>query len=353
MDYLKYLLPAGFLFISGAGVITGGITSWFGVLLFPVVAFIEYFLKDDFSVRKMRDSGATFMLYFQLIPWVFLWYALWVFLGSDYTWFAWTGAVLSTALITAAVGLPVAHELFHRIEGTSRFIGNLFAVTLMAGDVELEHRMGHHIETSSLLDVDTPFRGESSYAFIPRLLPYFHKASWQMEKKRFVSKGLSHWSLGNRILWAWFAYVMLLVFFALTVSLSAALTVLLISIIGQCIVCLFSYVQHYGLIRVPNTPIEKRHALNHIRPLSRVLTFEIVTHSQHHTNPTVPYHQLTPYEDVIRPGSAYGYFLLTLIPPLWHKKMRKHLQEWDEKYASNDELALAKDANIKAGWVSP
>jgi len=67
----------------------------------------------------------------------------------------------------------------------------------------------------------------------------------------------------------------------------------------------------------------------------------------------VPYHQLTLYEDVIRPASAYGYFLLTLIPPLWHKKMRKHLQEWDEKYASNDELALAKDANIKAGWVSP
>jgi len=351
MDYLRYLLPASFLLITGVGVLIGGIATWLGILLFPIVALIEYFLKDDFSVRKISDAGGIFMLYFNLIPWVFLWYALWVFLGGDYTWLSWIGAILSTALITAAVGLPIAHELFHRIESISRFTGNLFAVTLMAGDVELEHRMGHHIETSSILDIDTPFRGESSYAFIPRLLPYFHKTSWQMEKKRFASKGKNHWALGNRILWAWFGYILLLFVYALTIGISAVFSVLLISIIGQCIICLFSYVQHYGLIRVPGTPIEKRHALNHIRPLSRLLTFEIVTHSQHHTNPTVPYHHLTPYEDVIRPGSAYGYFLLTLVPPLWHKIMREHLQQWDERYASAEELVLAKEANIKAGWV--
>ncbi len=113
MDYLRYLLPASFLLITGVGVLMGGIATWLGMLLFPIVAFIEYFLKDDFSVRKMSDAGAVFMLYLQLIPWVFLWYALWMFLGTDYSWFAWVGAVLSTALRTAAVGLPIAHELFH------------------------------------------------------------------------------------------------------------------------------------------------------------------------------------------------------------------------------------------------
>ncbi|MEO1888605.1 MAG: hypothetical protein ABGX33_01660 [Cycloclasticus sp.] len=45
------------------------------------------------------------------------------------------------------------------------------------------------------------------------------------------------------------------------------------------------------------------------------------------------------------------YFLMTLIPPLWHKKMRVHLQEWDDKYASEGELVLAKEANAKAGWA--
>jgi fatty acid desaturase len=350
MDYLKYLLPASFFAIIGLSLMSGGYAVWLGVALFPTVALIEYFLKDDFSIRKMSTFGAVFMLYFQLIPWVYMWYALWVFLQTQYVWWEWLGAVLSVGAITAAVGLPISHELFHRYDNFSRFVGNLFAVTLMAGDVEMEHRMGHHVETSTIHDIDTPYRGEGVLPFILRLMPFFHKASWTMEKKRFASKGKSHWSIENRILWAWVAYIVLLLVYGLTVDLAAALTVLIISFLGQSIVCIFSYVQHYGLIRVPDTPIEKRHALNHIRPLSRLLTFEIVTHSQHHTDPTVPYWELTPYEDVIRPGSAYGYFLMTLIPQLWHRKMREHLKVWDETFASEAERELAKEANKKAGW---
>ena len=352
MDALRYLLPASFMVIAGCGVILGGLATWLGFALFPIVAFIELFLKDDMRVRKMSTFTGLFMLYIQLIPWVFMWYGLWVFLGSDYTWWSWMGAFLSIAAITAAVGLPIAHEMFHRQDGISRFFGNLFAVTLMAGDVEKEHRIGHHIETSSVLDVDTPARGESVYTFIPKLIVFFHTAPWALEKKRFANKGKSHWTLRNPLLWAWLGFIALEAFFFITIGWQAALSVLAISTLGQSIVCIFSYVQHYGLIRVPDTPIENRHALNHLRPLSRVLTFEIVTHSQHHTNPMTPYWELTPYKDVIRPGSAYGYFLLTFLPPLWHKAMKKHLAEWDEKYADAAELELAKAANIKAGWAT-
>ena len=194
MDYIRYLWPASFLLIAGLGVITGGPAVWAGGTLFPVVAFVENFLSDDFRIRKMSTQGAMIMLYTQLIPWLFLWYSLSVFLQMDYVWWEWLGTVLSVALITAAVGLPVAHELFHRYDRLSRFIGNMFAVTLMAGDVEMEHRLGHHIETSSLKDVDTPYRGESVLPFIARLLPFFHSASWAMEKKRFASRGKSHWN---------------------------------------------------------------------------------------------------------------------------------------------------------------
>lgn len=352
MDYIRYLWPASFLMIAGLGVASGGIAVWAGVALFPIVAFVENFLGDDFRIRKMSDSGAIFMLYIQLIPWLLLWYGLWIFLKTDYVWWQWLGAVLTVALITAAVGLPVAHELFHRHDRLSRFVGNMFAVTLMAGDVEMEHRLGHHIETSSLKDVDTPYRGESVFPFILRLMPFFHSASWAMEKKRFASRGKSHWHLSNRVLWAWAGFALLLCVYGVTAGLSAALTVFLISFIGQSIICMFSYVQHYGLVRVPNTPIEKRHAWNHLRPLSRVLTFEIVTHSEHHTDPTVPYWKLTPYEDAARVGSAYGYFLLTLIPPLWHRKMREHIKVWDERFASPEELKLAGEANKIAGWTS-
>lgn len=351
MDHLRYLLPASFFTVTGLGVFYGGGAVWIGLALFPTVALIEYFLKDDLHALKMSDFSGMLILYLQLIAPVFLWYSLWVFLGTDYTWLEWTGASLSTSLITAAVGLPIAHELFHKNGKIPRFLGNLLGVTLMAGDIEMEHKIGHHIETSSALDVDTPYRGENLYTFIPRLMIFFHTSPWKLEKKRFATKGKSHWSFANRILWAWFGFALLVAFFAATDGWFAACTVVLISVVGQSIASIFSYVQHYGLIRLPNTPIEKRHAFNHIRPLSRPLTMEIVTHSEHHTDPTVPYWKLTPYEDVIRPGSAYGYFLLTLVPPLWHKRMREHLKEWDEKYASEDELKLAKEANIKAGWI--
>ncbi|MBQ0798839.1 MAG: fatty acid desaturase [Porticoccaceae bacterium] len=351
MDALRYLLPASFMVITGFGIFNGGIATWSGLALFPIVAFAEYFMKDDMRLRNMGTFSGLFMLYIQFIPWIFMWYALWHFLTAPYVWWEWLGTFLSISTITAAVGLPVAHELFHRHDNVSRFIGNLFAVTLMAGDVEKEHRIGHHIETSSATDVDTPYRGESVYGFIPKLLIFFHTAPWELEKKRFANKGKSHWTLFNPLLWAWLGFFALAAVFVSTAGWQAGLTVVAISSLGQSIVCIFSYVQHYGLIRVPGTPIENRHALNHIRPLSRILTFEIVTHSQHHTDPTLPYWQLTPYEDVIRPGSAYGYFLLTFIPPLWHKVMRKHLTEWDEKYADAAELKLAEAANRKAGWV--
>ena len=352
MDALRYLLPASFMLIAGSGLLLGGIGTWLGLCLFPMVAFVEYFMKDDMRRRKMGAFSGLAMLYLQLIPWVFMWYALWLFLRTDYNWWEWTGAFLSLSTITAAVGLPVAHELFHRRDRFSRFVGNLFAVTLMAGDIEKEHRIGHHIETSSVKDVDTPYRGESVYGFIPKLLLFMHTAPWELEKKRYANKGKTHWTLSNPLLWAWLGFVVLVAVFVVTAGWQAGLTVIAISGLGQAVVCIFSYVQHYGLIRIPDTPIENRHALNHIRPLSRILTFEIVTHSQHHTDPTLSYWQLTPYQDVIRPGSAYGYFLLSLFPPFWHRAMKKHLAEWDEKYADAAELKLAKEANRKAGWAS-
>jgi hypothetical protein len=103
-------------------------------------------------------------------------------------------------------------------------------------------------------------------------------------------------------------------------------------------------------VRVPGTPIEKRHAWNHTRPVSRILTFEIVTHSGHHMDPTTPYWELTAYRDAPLVGSALAYFFLSLVPPLWHRTMRKRLHEWDDRFATPAERHLAAKANAAAGW---
>lgn len=353
MDYLKYLLPSAVLALTGFGVLAGGLWVWTGLALFAVMAIPDMLMDFDFSSRRMGTTGALFMLFVQVIPLTFLWVAYWIFTSRHPEPLEIIGAITSMAIITAAVGLPIGHEMFHRSEPVSRILGAVFTNLFLFNYIELEHNKSHHVETSSALDVDTPHRGESVYHFIPRLFIYVHTNGFAQEARRMKGYGKSVWfSTRSRVFWQWVGAVALPGVFYLADGWHSVSIVLATALLGGAIVTIFSYVQHYGLHRVPGSPIEKRHALNHTRPISRVLTFEIVTHSQHHTDPTVPYWKLTAYQDVPLVGSAIGYFFLSLVPPLWHRTMRKHLARWDSEFASPAEKELAKKANIDAGWAA-
>lgn len=353
MDYLRYLLPTVVLTLTGLGILAGGLWVWTGLGLFVLMAIPDMPMDFDFSTRRMSAKGAMFMLFIQVIPLTFLWIAYWLFTRTHPAMFEIIGAVTSMAIITAAVGLPIGHEMFHRSEGISRALGAAFTNLFMFNYIELEHNKSHHVETSSALDVDTPYRGESVYHFIPRLFLYVHTNSFAQEARRMKGYGKSVWfSLSSRVFWQWFGALALLGVFYLADGWRSAAIAAVTALVGGSIVTIFSYVQHYGLQRVPGSPIEKHHAFNHTRPISRMLTFEIVTHSQHHTDPTVPYYKLTAYRDVPLVGSAIAYFFLTLVPPLWHRVTKKHLACWDATFASPAERQLAAEANQRAGWSS-
>jgi fatty acid desaturase len=351
MDYLRYLFPFGVVALTGLGLLGGGLWAWTGLGLFVLMVIPDVLNDFDFSERRMSEPGALFMLWIQLIPLAFLWIAYWRLLSARPDALTLAGAMLSVAIITAAVGLPVAHELFHRSEWISRFAGGVIGTLFFFNYVELEHNRSHHIETSSALDVDTPPRGMSVYPFMPKLILYMHQNSFRQEKRRLLAYGKSPWlSPGSRVLWQILGSIALLAVFDAADGWRSMLAVLATGMLGGAIVTVFSYVQHYGLIRVPGTPIEKRHAWNHTRPISRMLTFEIVTHSGHHTDPATPYWKLQAYRDVPLVGSAIGCFFMCLVPPLWHRAMRPHLQRWDEQFASPAERELAHQANVVAGW---
>lgn len=353
MDYLRYLLPFTVLILTGLGLLAGGPWVWTGLGLFVLLAIPDSLLDFDFSARRMGTAGALFMLWIQLLPLAFLCWAYWHFLASAPGARELTGAILSMAFITAAGGLPMAHELFHRSEWISRFAGSAAATLLLSTYIDLEHVKSHHIETDTEADVDTPPRGMSVYPFMLKLALFMHQNCYAQEKRRLAAYGKSVWlSPGSRVLWQWLGYLIVLAVFYTADGWRSALAMLITSLLGFLIVTIFSYVQHYGLIRVPGTPIEKRHAWNHTRPISRLLTFEIVTHSMHHIDPSVPYWKLPAYRDAPLVGSAISYFLLSLVPPLWHRVMRRHLEHWDTHFASPAERALATQANRRVGWVS-
>ncbi|GAB4353578.1 MAG: alkane 1-monooxygenase AlkB1 [Immundisolibacter sp.] len=353
MDYLRYLLPSSVMILTGLGLLAGGPWAWAGLGLFVVLAIPDSLLDFDFSERRMGAGGALAMLWIQFLPLGFLFWAYWQFLAAGPGLGQLVGAILSVAVITAAAGLPMAHELFHRSEWISRFAGSAAATLLLATYIDLEHVKSHHVETDTEADVDTPPRGMSVYPFMLKLALFMHRNCYAQEKRRLAAHGRSVWLWpGSRVLWQWLGYAIVLAIFYVADGWRSALAVFVTSLLGFFIVTIFSYVQHYGLIRVPGTPIEKRHAWNHTRPISRLLTFEIVTHSMHHMDPSVPYWKLPAYRDAPLVGSAIMYFLLSLVPPLWHRVMRRHLAHWDAHFASPDERVLAEAANRRAGWVS-
>ena len=104
------------------------------------------------------------------------------------------------------------------------------------------------------------------------------------------------------------------------------------------------------MVRNPKVPVQPRHSWNTNKRISSWAMFNLTRHSHHHADGNVPYQDLRPYEDA--PMMINGYLttiLVTLIPPLWHYLMVPKVLAWDEKYASKEELILAKQANLNSG----
>ncbi|MGH7803418.1 MAG: xylene monooxygenase, partial [Candidatus Binatia bacterium] len=111
--------------------------------------------------------------------------------------------------------------------------------------------------------------------------------------------------------------------------------------------------QHYGLLRVEGTPILPHHSWNHLTLLDRALAYEITTHSEHHLDPTAPFHRLKPHPEAPQMPSIIYCFVLSLIPPLWDRLIAMpRLRDWDLHFASLGERKLGLTANARAGWPS-
>ncbi|MEO1749911.1 MAG: alkane 1-monooxygenase, partial [Pseudomonadota bacterium] len=66
---------------------------------------------------------------------------------------------------------------------------------------------------------------------------------------------------------------------------------------------------------------------NHI--LSNLFLFHLQRHSDHHTNPMVPYQSLRNFDELPHLPSGYpGSFLLAVVPPLWRRVMDPKVAKW-------------------------
>ena len=355
LGYLRYMSPGLLVGVGTLGLVLGGGWMWLGVAAFVGIAVLDPLLGRDHGMRRADHPVlAECILYFQLLPVAALWAVFAWRLGPGSAGMGtldYVGAAISVAFMTALGGLPAAHEMFHRHSAAAKFTGSVLGTIFASGYNALAHVHVHHIETDTPDDTETPYRGESVYHFVLRAAARQHRRSWQIELARLRKLGLSFWSPGNVILRGLAMYALLLGVFYLATDLAGMFTLMAVSALGLFILEIFSYIQHYGLVRVPGTPIEDRHAWNHLTPLSRALTFEIVTHSQHHVDPSVPYWRLEPRPHAPQMPSAVACFLLSLVPPLWERVIGKPLlRDWDQRHANAAERELARAANRTAGW---
>ena len=347
-------LPSIMVLVAIAGLALGGNWVWLGIAQLPLLAILDTWLgPEQRPSTPLNPLLAELLLCLQL-PLVF---GLWLLfarqigphaellIGSD-----WIGVVLSTAFATAYGALPASHELGHRDDYLRRKMGNLLDTFLLAPYGVLSHNHVHHLKLDTNVDAETAYRGQSLYRFMIYMGWNRHLESWRIEASRLRKLGYSPWSWRS-VVWRGFAqYLLVLIAVGWIAGWSGVGLAVLVSALALLMLTALSYSQHYGLTRVPDSPVKEHHAWNHLYPLTRGGMFEITTHSEHHRNVDVRYWQLTPYPDAPQMPSAWLCILLALVPPLWVRTIQPRLKHWDLHHANEAEKALAQQANLAAGW---
>lgn len=354
MDYLRYYLAAAIQLGVIASFLIGGNWVFLGIASLPAIAIVDHILPNDFAVRKItsqRLADVPIWLCSLLGPITYLTAAYWVATAAEITAWQYVGAALSLAWMSVVPIVPATHELYHQRGGFRRFVGRYAQVCYFDCTREIAHVVGHHIDVATVRDGDTAPRGTNLYSFTATAVWHSTKESLRSEADALEKMGKARWGIHHRV---WRAVLAQLIFQAVIFAIGGwAAVALAVSamIFARFWLETFNYFQHYGLIRVTGSEIAPRHVWNHLKPLSRVMGFEITNHADHHTNSFLAYHQLTPDRNWIPMPSLFVCFFTALIPPLWNNVIVKPaLRRWDNEMASEEERALAREQNRRAGW---
>jgi hypothetical protein len=254
------------------------------------------------------------------------------------------GGFLGLGLLFGIAATNVAHELVHRTWSPwAMEVGRCLLAFTWDGEFAIEHVYGHHRKIATWEDPATARRGENYFQFLLRSSIGGNRGAWHIEASFRKKKKLPLWSLQNRVLRGWLWSVL---YAALATALMGWQGLLLhasLALYGKCYLELVNYIEHYGLVRVPNTPVQFRHSWNSNASVSGWFLFNLTRHSHHHESGHLPFWRLEPKPTA--PTLPYGYMtmiLIALVPPLYQRVMRPYLETWDQRWASLEEKSLVQ-----------
>lgn len=353
LDYARYYLAFALQLMTAWGLLMGGAYAWLGLSTLFALAILDAILPDDHAERHITNralANVPAWLSTLMAPSLLLLLAWQVGQGALHGW-SLVGAVASVGWMSVICFVPPSHELYHQRRWLPYFVGTYAQVVYLDCTRNIGHTVGHHIDVGTAKDSDTAVRGTNLYEFTWRAVIRSTLTSNRIECEALEKRGFHRWSWQHRI---WKAALALGLFLSAVVALGgwpALVPVLCSMILARFWVESFNYFQHYGIVRVEGKPIARRHLWNHLGLLTRAVAFEITNHADHHLDSYIPYYRLKPDLTAIRMPNVFLCFLAALVPPVWHGLIIKRaLKDWDARFASVEERALAREQNRRAGW---
>jgi len=374
--YLKYFLFHAVGLTACTALVAGG--PWISYGLFGILAFYivgDAILGDDTSEPKFKHPGVlTFQLWLALplvcaIVFASVWsvssqdlfgFGQWVtgLTGYDVlasrestsVWHHVSGFFL-TFLMIGVIGTITAHELTHRTwDPVSMLIGRWLLAFSFDTPFAIEHVYGHHRYVSTTEDPATAPRGRNVYAHMLISTIKGNISAWNIEKRRLKRAAYNVLSFNNVYLRGHLMSALLVALVAYFSDWQATAYFIGCAVAAKFLLELVNYMEHYGMVRNPNKPVQPRHSWNTNKRISSWSMFNLTRHSHHHAQGEVPYQDLKPFADApMMIGGYLSTIVVAAIPPLWHKLMTPKVLDWDKRYASDEEKQLASQANAKSG----
>lgn len=376
LHYLKYFLFHVIGLLSTMAILAGGGWVTFGLIAVLVIYMVgDALCGDDTSTPQFKYPGIlTIQLWLALPLLSFIVFsAIWSVSSGDFLGFGaalsqfsgydliaardstFIGHHVSTWLITGLMigmtGTITAHELTHRTwDPISMLIGRWLLAFSFDTVFSIEHVYGHHRYVSTSEDPATAPRGRNVYWHVLVSTVKGNISAWTIEKKRLARRGHALLGWRNAVIRGHLMSVLLVAVAYAIGGLQAALFFTACALWGKALLEIVNYMEHYGMVRNPATPVQPRHSWNTNKRISSWAMFNLTRHSHHHAQGEVPYQNLKPFPDA--PMMIGGYLttiLVAMLPPLWHRLMTPKVLAWDRDYSTAEERELAALANARSG----
>ena len=362
----RYLIVPVMSIITILGLISGGINVWAGVALFGISAIVDTATKNIHLRADFDEEGNSYgikifqyaVMYLMLIVFVALQLALvWRIYqyvnGSPFDLYSFYGLTIQTGItatnligaiisagLWAGIGIIYGHELSHnKKEGF--FISRLIMSLSGASHFTYAHVYQHHLHLGHENDPATAPRGRNVYMHTWLSHAGQCKFSYDLETSRLKKKGKSFLSLDNRWILGYLYSLPSIVLFVWAGGFVGVAALLGLWVIANFELEALNFMGHYGLIREKNKPVEHKHSWDNDSVFTDWFFIAIGRQADHHVRGETYFWEL---DDVKGPNYGIGYFslfLITLVPPLFRSYMKKHLDNWDQKYANEKEREIA------------